>query len=224
MYKASSTGSSGGGTGGGVSGGRGPAQSIEINNVPQSDLSADKIENKRICKFEDFGGYEWAKDAIVSLYEKNIIDGVSDKAFMPEKEVKREEFLKMANSLYEEKGRVNPLLSDIDTSSWYFDYICKAFSAGIIKGLGDGTFGVGKGMSREDAAVIIVRMLKPAEIEETAELFADDSDISDYAKASVYYLKKIGVMSGDDTGSFNPKKSLNRAEAAIIINNIINAE
>jgi len=51
--------------------------------------------------------------------------------------------------------------------------------------------------------------------------FTDDSEISDYAKPAVTALKKLGVISGTNEGKFNPKAVMTRAEAAVVINNII---
>ena len=47
--------------------------------------------------------------------------------------------------------------------------------------------------------------------------FTDESQISDYAKASVRYLKSIGILSGYADGSFQPANPITRAEAAKLL-------
>ena len=54
-----------------------------------------------------------------------------------------------------------------------------------------------------------------------AEAFADDSDIADYAKDAVYYLRNKGIISGTDNGNYEPLRIMTRAEAAVVVNNII---
>ena len=83
------------------------------------------------------------------------------------------------------------------------------------------TLGTGMGVTRQDMAVMILRVLK-AEEAAGASGFTDDSEISDYAKPAVTALKKLGVISGTNEGKFNPKAVMIRAEAAVVINNIIN--
>ena len=57
-------------------------------------------------------------------------------------------------------------------------------------------------------------------VKETEDLFDDDSLIADYAKDSVYALKENGIINGYDN-SFNPVNNLTRAEAAVLINNVL---
>lgn len=52
--------------------------------------------------------------------------------------------------------------------------------------------------------------------------FKDDNKISKWAKESVNNVSEKGIMVGDEKGCFNPKKSLTREEAAVIIDRIIN--
>ena len=47
--------------------------------------------------------------------------------------------------------------------------------------------------------------------------FADDADISDYAKSAVYGLRSHGIISGRSDNRFEPSATLTRAEAAKMI-------
>ena len=49
------------------------------------------------------------------------------------------------------------------------------------------------------------------------EDFRDAQNVSDYAHESVKTLQNAGIVSGDDTMSFNPHAFATRAEAAKII-------
>ena len=54
-----------------------------------------------------------------------------------------------------------------------------------------------------------------------AESFADNNEISDYAKQAVYQLKSAGIVVGSN-GYFYPRSELSRAEAATVIYRAIN--
>ena len=170
--------------------------------------------------FNDLSGFDWAKDAINNLYNKGIVSGVSQSSYNPAGEVKREEFVKMIDTLYSSDSTVSSFI-DVNQSEWYASYINKAVSAGIIKGMNENTFGLGYGVTREDMAVIIVRVLK-LETNTSGETFSDDSNIADYAKEAVYTLKNKGIISGTGNGNYEPKRVMTRAEAAVLINNILN--
>ena len=47
--------------------------------------------------------------------------------------------------------------------------------------------------------------------------FNDDSEISDYAKDSIYLLKGLEIVNGSDGGNFEPASDITRAEAAKMI-------
>ncbi len=204
-------------TGGGGGGGRVTA-SAEITGQVETEVpTLDTVASK--TPFLDITSYEWAYDAIENLYNEGVINGTSATTFAPESQVKREEFIKMIDTLYTgDNANVN--FSDVSSDKWYAPYISKAVNAGIIKGMNEDTFGIGNGVTREDMAVILYRILKGEKSEES-DKFADDSNISDYAKDAVYYLKSKGIISGTGEGSFEPKRVMTRAEAAVVINNIL---
>jgi len=47
--------------------------------------------------------------------------------------------------------------------------------------------------------------------------FADDRDISNYAKEAIYTLKTMGIINGVDADNFAPLATATRAEAAVMI-------
>ena len=47
--------------------------------------------------------------------------------------------------------------------------------------------------------------------------FSDDSDIMEYAKDAVYYLRANGVLGGYEDGSFKPDAPATRAEVAKVL-------
>ena len=51
--------------------------------------------------------------------------------------------------------------------------------------------------------------------------FDDESEFSDYAKAPVSALKNAGIVNGVGDNKFNPKGNATRAEAAVIIYNML---
>ena len=170
--------------------------------------------------FTDLSGFDWAKDAINNLYDKGIVNGVSKTAYNPSGDVKREEFVKMIDTLYSAESTTSTF-TDVNQSEWYASYINKAVAAGIIKGMNENTFGLGQGVTREDMAVMIVRALK-LETNITGETFSDDLNIASYAKEAVYTLRSKGIISGTGNGNYEPKRVMTRAEAAVLINNILN--
>lgn len=91
---------------------------------------------------------------------------------------------------------------------------------GVIWGF-DGKFMPGEPISRQDAAVIIERMMsyKGYKMLGSAE-FEDMEEVSDYAKNSVPMLGGAKIIKGFKN-RFEPLKNAARAEAAAILFNIL---
>ena len=202
----------GGNNQGGVSAGGGNFAAVTFE-------SSEKLEE--VKRFIDIGSYSWAENAIESLADRGIINGVSQNEFMPQKSVTREEFIKMIVLVLKlDISDTKTSFKDVDESAWYAPYVAAAEKAGITKGRDDSSFGTGESVSREDCCVMLARAFEMSG--QTDELsFNDNTDVSDYAKESIGILTSKGFILGDDKNCFNPKKACSRAEAAVILYRLI---
>ena len=165
-------------------------------------------------------GYEWAEKAVNSLYDKNIISGVGNGKFEPERNIKREEFVKLLVEALGHDAKAGQItFADIPEGHWSIPYISKAVSLDFIKGYSEDCFGIGDEISREDMAVIIYRALNNSGYEFTGDgkVFADENEISEYAKEAISKLSQSGIINGVDENRFAPKNPATRAQAAVII-------
>ncbi len=211
-YSGSASG--GGGAGGGstsVSGGSGGVI------MEMKDPVAD------IAPFDDVENSHWAKDAVKSLKDKGIINGDGSGKFRPDDFLTREELVKMIvlASGIEQNSETEALpFDDIKKTDWCYPYIYTAYSAGIIKGMSDSSFGKGKNITRQDTAVIIYNSLarnKHTFINGDEITFSDKDAVSNYAKTAVSALQQMGLINGKGDNKFMPKDNLTRAEAATMI-------
>ncbi len=167
--------------------------------------------------FADMAGYEWAADAVSALKSMGVINGKSETSFAPADNVTREEFVKMLISLLGiQLSGADADFVDADKGAWYYPYISAAANGGIVNGVGDGVFGVGMNITRQDIATIAARAMginaSGAEVS-----FSDEASIADYAKDAVAALASHGIISGMGDGSFAPKANATRAQAAKIL-------
>lgn len=172
---------------------------------------------KAQSKFNDLANVDWAKAAIEGLAAKGVVAGYDDNTFKPQKNITREEFIKMVVAAQGVRLNASPCgLSDVDQNAWYAPYVNAAYQAGIVKGVSEKEFGIGKEITREDMAVIIARLKNYAGTE-VQGTFADESSIAGYAKDAVYSLYNAGKIAGVGNNMFGPKQIVNRAQAAKII-------
>ena len=228
---ASQGGGNGGGAGGG--GGGGGATVPPANNrewgTEMEDNSANtpeqpKEEEPVKVTFTDIADVEWAKDAIEALAGKGIIAGKGEGIFDPNGLVTREQFAKMlvlAAEKYDESA-VNEF-TDIPEGDWSAAYVASAKAAGFVNGIGEGKFGYGESITREDMAVMIYNVMKSMGVDfsEVKDSFVDYDQISDYAKEAVGALAAKGIINGVGDNMFAPKDTATRAQAALLVYAIV---
>ena len=183
-------------------------------------------EPVKTTEYKDVPSSHWAYPYVSELSTNGIISGYDDGTFRPDNSVTREEFVKMivgAAGLYDSEADCD--FADVPASAWYYSYVASACANGVVNGIDDMTFGVGHRITRQDVAVIASRILSVFG-KETASgdtSLTDINEVSDYAQESVKMLNSMGIINGYDDGSFMPKNTLTRAEAATIICKIINS-
>lgn len=217
-----STNNSGSSRPSGGGGSRGGGSSIYLTPQPESTYEPVK-EDKEDKVFKDTENFAWAENAIVYLYEKGIVNGKAEGIFAPSDNVTREEFAKMVCLAFgiSESGETS--FTDVKDDSWYAEFVKALSSAGIVGGRGDGTFGTGENITRQDLAVILERALayKGIELESGILSFNDNDDISEYAVSAISKMCASGVISGFPDGSVRPKESASRAQVAKVIYTIL---
>jgi lactocepin len=171
-------------------------------------------------QFTDLGNYAWAKDAIYSLKESGIINGVSETSYAPASNIKRGDYILILSRMLNIDTAYTTNFSDVPEGSYYYDAIGKAKAMGIATGYGD-KFMPEKSISRQDLITLAYRtMLENGKLEATSDMtvldsFSDKADISDYAKAPMAAMVKAGIIQGSN-GKVNPKGNATRAEVAVM--------
>ena len=107
--------------------------------------------------------------------------------------------------------------TDVDENVWYAPYVATLKECGITKGMGDGTFGVGFDITRQDAFTMIASVLgcDSSSLDKTS--FNDDEEIAAYARGGINALVSLGIVCGDEYGNVNPTMKITRAEIAKVI-------
>ena len=206
-------------------GGGGGSPSKVTSSYEIEPITQENTKNTKNL-FQDMSSASWAQESVALLYEKEIVSAAE--YYRPYDNVKREEFVKMLVELANIDTEASTVsFKDVNGNEWYAKYLGAAQRAGIINGSDDGSFGVGKPITRQDMVVMALRMVevtgKGLNQTKEEELFTDNEKISSYAAEAVSRMQRAGVISGMGNGSFEPLATANRAQAAVIICNLIEA-
>ncbi|MCI9626280.1 MAG: hypothetical protein HFI90_05800 [Clostridia bacterium] len=222
VKRAAGAGNAGGGGGGGAGNGIGSVTNqvvlppVSNPDITQNGSSAGAEKNTGY--FSDLETVPWAAGYIVALAERGVVSGKAAGIYAPDDRLKREEFAKLLTEAFGLEKVPAASYADVETGFWYDDYVGAVCSVGISNGIGNGLFGTGLEITRQDAMCQLARVLKLNGIQASAaQPFADDGAIADYARDSIYLLKGLGIVGGDETNCVNPEESISRAEIAKIV-------
>ena len=158
---------------------------------------------------------DWAREEAESA-EKNAID---IRLEYPSLDITRLNFAKLAMKLYHKmqpdaqlpSGK--PCFSDTADSN-----ILSASVLGIVTGYEDGTFRPYATITREEAAAMLnrlYRVLGGAETAEGSEPYADDAQFGAWSRDSIYAMREIGIMKGEENNAFHPAGGYTGEQAVV---------
>lgn len=198
-----------------------------ISETISKDVESKALYDYKEVSFSDVKANDWFNEAVSFLSARNIVKGVEAGKFAPEIKVTRADFLIMAMNAY----GIEPGQSIIDNfadagSKYYTPYLATAKSLGLVLGSGDNYYFPEIQISRQDMAVILLRILDnigelpTGKGEKTLDVFKDKGEISDYANKAMAVFVEGEILSGFEN-KLRPKDEATRAQAAQIFYNLL---
>lgn len=188
-----------------------------------SDFSNELVLNEKA----DFQASNWAQKELAEAEKLNLIPDSLKNGDLT-KSITREEFAEVSVKAYEALTgkKATPVASNpfVDTKN---TEVLKAYNLGITTGTSATTFEPNALLNREQAATMLTRTYKKATIDgwtiaddskfpleyTKSNTFADDKDISSWAKDSVYFMNANGIINGVGDNKFAPKNTTSAEEA-----------
>ena len=181
----------------------------------------------------------WARDAIQSMTEAGYLSGYADNTFRPGKSITREQAAAIYGKVLQHNMNEQELAdlvtkengvsySDVESDRWSNTAIKLVGAAGVMEGTTKSTFAPAKAMDREEfvaSAANLVKKIKPdAPVKSEKVTFKDSASISKAYVADIEYMAQRGYVASGATTAFNPTQPVTRAQAATILNRILNGE
>jgi len=199
-----------------------------VITVPLTGSAAFTIINNAM-EFNDTEQH-WASEYIDFVTARDLFRGTGENTFSPGTGMTRGMVVTVLGRL----SAVNPdeynevSFSDINENAYYARYVEWAATNGIVQGVGPGLFNADKDVTREQLAVILYNYLKYmgltlAESPAGEEDFADDDEISGYAREAVAAMQRAGIINGKGGNRFDPKGTASRAEVAAMLERFVSS-
>ena len=176
--------------------------------------------------FTDITGH-WAADNILFAASRGLLSGTSDTTFSPDTGMTRGMFMTALGRL----AGINPdsyqtgKFTDVKADAYYAPYVNWAAQTGIVEGVTATTFAPDTNINREQMAVIMKNYAAKLgyDLPQTlkAVTFADNTQISSWAKDAVKSMQQAGILAGKNENKFDPKGTATRAEVATVLRQFV---
>ena len=176
--------------------------------------------------FTDITGH-WAADNILFVASRGLLSGTSDTTFSPNTGMTRGMFVTALGRL----AGINPdsyktgKFTDVKADAYYAPYVNWAAQTGIVEGVTATTFAPDTNINREQMAVIMKNYAAKLgyDLPQTlkAVTFADNTQISSWAKDAVKSMQQAGILTGKNENKFDPKGTATRAEVATVLRRFV---
>ncbi|WP_068503609.1 S-layer homology domain-containing protein [Paenibacillus kribbensis] len=172
--------------------------------------------------FQDIS-HSYAYQSIISLHAKGILTGTQPGYFSPKKAVTRAEWVTALDrtlGLQSVKATVASY-RDVSKQAWYYGWIEAASQLDIVQGGTTATFQPNHSVTRQEAALMIARLIHSSGGSgEATSSFTDADEIADWALEAVNTVNRYGFMKGENK-YFHPTSSLTREETAAILERLL---
>lgn len=189
--------------------------------------------------FTDLTGYNWAKPAIENMAAQGILSGVGNQKYAPAANVTVTEFASMAMRAYggkdvaitlsKEQGNLEEIEA-VNGNYWGNTTICAAQKFGLTDRFGLDKARWSEPATRAEMATIVMTIAEQMGEEEFEIKDGIENNIGDYMEVASYandmrYILQAysnGILCGtDDAGSYAPSAYAKRAEAAAIMQRLV---
>ncbi len=171
--------------------------------------------------FTDVPADAWYREAVDYAVENGLMNGTSPATFEPATATTRGMIVTILWRLdgSPDAGAQDPF-SDVAEGAWYRNAVVWASENGIVGGYGDGRFGPGDEITREQLATMLWRYAKyrGCDVSAAADIsgYDDAGKISPWALEALRWANAEGLINGRTAAALVPGGTANRAETAAI--------
>ena len=193
--------------------------------MPDVEIDMDRLP------FTDVPEGVWYREAVSYVYRNGIMSGTSATTFHPAGEMTRG---MLVTVLYAIAGSEPVSEEELDCFSdiggaYYTKPVAWAYSSGIVSGVTATTFVPNRIVTRQEAVAILYKYCmngQKASVKSGADLsgFADRAQVAPYAQDAFSWAISTGLMTGSSANGkiyLNPNNSLYRAQAAVILQHMV---
>ena len=179
-------------------------------------------------EFPDLRPDHWCYNKIIDFEERGYVTGYDDGEFKPDRTITRAEYVTIVNNFfgYDANTENTAKFSDVSEDDWFESYVSEAVKRGYISGYPDGTFRPYEPIRRQEATVILSKILNiadedyPVDHEDGLAQYADGEEVEDWAYKAVHSYSVYNFINGYEDNTIRLFRNVTRAETVQLLNTV----
>lgn len=180
-----------------------------------------------VSSFSDLSPEHWCYEKIMKFLDKDYVCGYEDGTFRADRTITRAEYVKIVNNFFgysENKDLSKINFSDVSENHWFAGYVAEAVERGYITGYPDGTFRPNEPIRRQEATVILSRILDideeeyPVDHVDGMAQYSDADEIEEWAYVAIHSYSVYNFINGYPDGTIRLLQNVTRAETVELLN------
>ncbi len=204
------------------------AKSVEVTGkdgqvLAQVELPAQVPAPEKA--FDDVPEDHWAKEAVDRMAGLGLVQGMSPDTFDTNGTMTRGAVATVLFRLSNGKTGMDSAFADVSDGAWYADGVAWAATAGVVTGYGNGVFGPGETVSRQQFAVMLCRYAQLLGMDTSATTqvssFQDGGQVADWAGSAMAWAVERGIVQGTGNNALDPNGTATRAQCVVMLSRFI---
>lgn len=185
--------------------------------------SYNKPVNNNVGELDDVIADKWFSESIRYCLKHGYMDGVGYRRFDADGVLTREMFAQILFNLSDDSPYdfENDHFTDVIDEAWYEDAVAWAYGVGVVSGISETEFGVGRAITRQEMVTMLYNFSVYREYSMDAEadltVFSDNNTVAPWAEKAMTWAIDRKVVSGTSPDTLSPRKTAQRMEVACII-------
>ncbi|MDR1060237.1 MAG: S-layer homology domain-containing protein, partial [Clostridiales bacterium] len=173
--------------------------------------------------FTDVSESDWFYGDVEYVFTRGLFKGTSATEFAPHMDVTRGMLITVLGRLHgvNEAEHQGASFDDVAPGAYYAAYVKWGFDNGLVLGVGENRYEPDRAIKREELAAIFSRYAAFINFEmpatREAPAFADEDEISGYAKEAIGQMYRAGIINGMGDDVIAPGAAATRAQMAAMV-------
>ena len=168
--------------------------------------------------FTDVSTDSWYQRAVQYSYANGLMNGVTQTEFAPEGTTTRAMAVTILYRMHGSPKTGKHSFVDVSPNAYYENAVAWATEAGVVNGIGNGSFAPDRAVTREELVSMLARYAaylgRDIQAEDHTGAYADANQISAYALAAMNWALQKGLINGMSETELSPRGITTRAQVA----------